>query len=112
MPTTSVPVPEIFMSRNENDANAGRVGTDATIDDRETLLQRVVERVATEENVGPMALPPLADTIDPDILTRLTDCTPSGEEPVYLRFTYCDRTVIVDSDGDVTVSPGDDEPEH
>lgn len=101
------------MSRNENDANAGRVGTGATIDDRETLLQRVVERVAAEEDVGPMELPPLADTIDPDILTRLTDCSPSGEKPVYLRFTYCDLTVIVDSDGAVSVTPADgDVPEY
>lgn len=97
------------MSRNENPADAGRVGTDATTEDADSLLKRVVERVAADEGVGPMELPPLAETIDPDILARLTDCSPSGEEPVYLRFSYCDRTVVVDSDGAVTVTSADED---
>lgn len=84
------------------------MGTEPTADEADSVLRRVVEGVADATDAEPTALPPLYETIDPDILARLTEGASPENGPVYLRFTYCDSTVVVDSDGAVTVTPDGD----
>lgn len=67
--------------------------------------QAVVERVADAENVDPLALDvPLYDAVDPDALDALFDPTvgkPSTTGRV--TFEYYGHTVVVASDGTVTL---------
>lgn len=67
--------------------------------------QAVVERVADAENVDPLALDvPLYDAVDPDALDALfgpTDGAPRTTGRV--TFVYYGHTVVVASDGTVTL---------
>lgn len=99
------------MSRQDGTRNLGRVDAEPTEDARDSVLQRVVTGVADATDAEPTDLPPLYETIDPDVLEKLAENSPPPEnEPVYLRFSYCGCTVIVDSDGTVTVTEDGDEP--
>lgn len=101
-------LPFNMSERDETPADAG-VDTESTAGRRDTILQQVVEAVAAETEATPTDLPPLYEVVDPDLLERLTDHPTTADEPVYLRFPYCGCTVVVDSNGDVTVTPADDE---
>lgn len=96
------------MSERDEAADVAGVDTKPTAVRGNSVLQQVVEAVAAETDAGPMELPPLHDVIDPDLLDRLTDHPTAADEPVYLRFPYCGCTVLVDSNGTVSITPADD----
>lgn len=59
----------------------------------------VVDAVAAEMGVDPVALEPLFDVVDPDALDRLFASGVDGS----VRFEYHECDVVVYSDGRVTV---------
>ena len=63
----------------------------------------LLEQVAAAKNVDILTLPPLAESIDPELVERLCDC-PS--EAVGLHFTYaeCEVTITGGGDPDVEVA--------
>lgn len=62
----------------------------------------VVRTIARREGVSPEALrPPLSSVLDPDALDALVT---SGDALRRLEFRYNSYDVVVDSDGDVSVS--------
>ncbi|MFB6154596.1 MAG: HalOD1 output domain-containing protein [Haloferacaceae archaeon] len=63
------------------------------------LVSSVVEAVAAREGVDPTDLPPLHDTIDPEILESLQHAADDAGHEV--RFRYYDYRVTVDADGNV-----------
>lgn len=64
------------------------------------LLYRIVTRVAAAEGCGPLELPPLYDTFDPEMLVGLS-VESDGTE---FSFSYLDYEVVVTSDGDVRLA--------
>lgn len=77
-----------------------------TTDDR-PFSQRVIDQVAANEGVDPLALPPLYETLDPEVLDALieshSDRTDGG---LSVNFTYQNYSVHVRGDGSVDVEPG------
>lgn len=73
----------------------------------ETTSERIVSEVADVTDTDPLSLDPLYTVIDPDALDALFESsrTGSGGTPTRIEFTYCDCTVVVTSDGDVSVTP-------
>jgi hypothetical protein len=65
---------------------------------KESVSQEIVELVAASEDIDPLELPPLSETIDPDALDRLFRNT-SGR----LTFEYQSHTVTVEGNGGVEV---------
>lgn len=64
----------------------------------------VVEAVAEEKGVSPLELEPLANVIDPDVLTKLVDDERASTGPApRVEFEYADCEVSVSADGQVTV---------
>lgn len=71
------------------------------------LSQLVVETVADAEDVNPVALPPLYNTVDTDALDRLFEpqLQPASEPPVgEVQFSYYGYTVQVTAAGRVTLT--------
>lgn len=71
-----------------------------------TPCEDLVLAVADAKGVSPMALPPLNDVIDPDALDTIVNSF-DGEEPSdrgRVTFTYSGYTVVVDGDGEVSVT--------
>ena len=62
----------------------------------ESLLVTVTEQVADTAGVRPGELPPLYETIDPDLLEKLP-------EPATLTFPYYGYMITVCGEGTVTV---------
>ncbi len=67
---------------------------------RETVSERVIERVATSTSRDALSLPPLYSSIDPDALDALVAEMSNGE--VTFRYAGCDITV--QNDGTITVA--------
>lgn len=65
----------------------------------DAVVVQIVEQVAAAEGVEPVDLPPLAHSIDPDILERFVDSAQGGE----LAFPYAGRYVYVFFDGAVRI---------
>lgn len=72
----------------------------------QSLSQAVVEAVADAEDVDPLDLgAPLYDVIDPDALDALFGTThEGGRRTGRVTFEYCGHTVVVASDGAVTIA--------
>lgn len=72
-----------------------------------SITETVVEEVADAEEVGPLELPPLHDSIDPDALESLLSGRASGDHSaaIEVKFMYCGYAVTVASDGTVEVIP-------
>lgn len=85
-----------------NDAPPDR-GTDAGIDSaaNDEFCTTVVTAIADELGTDPTSLPPLHDSVDPDLLNRITDQRGSTT----LSFEYLRYEVVVSSDGVVQVRP-------
>ena len=64
----------------------------------------VVQAVADARGTAQLALPPLADTVDPDALDAL--CA-EGRAPSSVAFDYAGHRVQVAGDGTVTVATTD-----
>lgn len=76
---------------------------DDSVDGRDTenVAIRIVSRVAEEEGVDPMDLPPIYGVIDTEALEKLTR-EPSVVGPI--RFGYNGWTVEVESGGNVSLT--------
>lgn len=74
--------------------------------DGETPPSRaVIEAVAEAEGVDPIALPPLHESIDPDGLNRLFQCSDhESRAPQVLCFTFDGWNVFVRGDGTILVA--------
>lgn len=83
-----------------NDADDGR-RTDLLIDarasDHEELGTVVLTAIADEMDTDPASLPPLGESIDPDLLNRFRDA--DGASATALSFEYVGYEVVVTSDG-------------
>ncbi|WP_135821660.1 HalOD1 output domain-containing protein [Halostella litorea] len=62
------------------------------------LVVEIAERVADEEGVSPLELPPLADALDAEVLEQLID---TAETPVSVGFEYLGHTVVVCGEGEI-----------
>lgn len=64
----------------------------------------IIETVADVEGVDALALPPLADAIDPDVVDDFVDATESDSpSPAALCFSYSGWHVFVRRDGTIIV---------
>ena len=68
--------------------------------DRWESIEPIVERVAAEEDVDPVELPPIGEVVDPDALTTLLAST---ESSITVTFTYCGYDVVADTNGHVSI---------
>jgi len=69
------------------------------------LSQAIVETIAENEDVDPLALDPLYEVIDPDALDSLfaeTNRSPRSDGKI--TFEYAGHTVVVNSDGTVRLA--------
>lgn len=68
--------------------------------------ERIVDAIAEERGVDPLALPPLYEAIDPDALNRLFETAGSagGSGRGRVVFTAADCEVVVHRDGRVDVT--------
>lgn len=69
--------------------------------ENDTLLAEIVDAVTTAEQCKASDLPPLYETIDYEMLTRVVE----GPDTVKVTFEYLDHTVTVNGDGRVQVNP-------
>lgn len=75
----------------------------------EPVSTKVAVAVAEVKDVEPTELPPLYRRIDPEALDRLFQPRGAARPPVegHVAFTLAGCDVVVDSDGQVTVTPAD-----
>ncbi|KTG26596.1 HalOD1 output domain-containing protein [Haloferax profundi] len=73
-------------------------------DTSEPLSTNVVLSIAAIEDTRPTRLPPLAQTIDPDALNTVFDCS----EDAILSFSYAGYRVTVDALGSLEIVSLDD----
>jgi len=69
---------------------------------------RVVERVATVTNREATKLPPLYDTIDPDILDAVVSSVAENSSSLTVQFAYAGQQVTVNGEGTVHISSRDE----
>ncbi|WP_255150158.1 HalOD1 output domain-containing protein [Halorarius halobius] len=74
--------------------------TTAQVDDAAFPASAIVDAVAAREGVDPTELPPLYDSIGPDILEILHE---SGDPDQRVRFDYYGYTISVTSGGSITI---------
>lgn len=67
------------------------------IEERSSVSERVIEKVATASSTDPMELPALWDAIEPDALDKLVGGMADGE----VSFAYAGFEVTVTSDGTI-----------
>lgn len=72
----------------------------------ELASTNVVLSIAALEGVGPVDLPPLAETVDPDALDKLF--SPSADVDGSVSFEYAGYDVTISSDGKLEIVPGRD----
>jgi hypothetical protein len=70
------------------------------IDSGENVLHAVIEAVSDYENRSPMSLPPLNETLDPDILSGLFDS--QYDDGKCLLFSYSDSYIAI-QDGCISI---------
>lgn len=81
-----------------------RNGAVAPIEPHATVSERVVEAVAGEAGVDPIALDSLYETLDPDALNALFDDTGTNQQDsVRVTFEYAGYQVTVSEGGTVEV---------
>jgi len=68
---------------------------------KSNICVRVVEEVASREDVSALDLPPLYNSVDPDVLESLIEGR--ADEGSRFTFSYCDYTIAVDSEGSISV---------
>lgn len=69
------------------------------------LVVEIVEAVADLEGVDEMALPPLAEFVDPDAIEALLEgARPETPGPfLEVRFRYCGYSIVVDGDRSIAI---------
>lgn len=73
------------------------------------VCEVVIDLVSDAESCPPEELPPLYETIDPDVLEGLCaeESTDEERSDCKISFDYSDSSVIVEQSGFVTVSRSD-----
>lgn len=72
----------------------------------DVVIDTVVARIAEELEADPLDLEPLANVVDPDLVSGFM--TAEGVHPgSELRFRYEDRDVRIDGDGSVSIERPD-----
>lgn len=79
------------------------LSTPASATENDTLLTRILDAVSTAERCETTALPPLYETVDYEMLSRVIE----GPDTVEVAFEYLDYTVTVTGEGRVQVTPGE-----
>ena len=74
----------------------------------ESVMQSVVEKIATAEGVGTVDIAPLFKSIDPDALETLFAESTSAEH-ITIEFDHYGYHVTIDG-GHVSIDPHSDEP--
>jgi len=74
--------------------------TTARVADAESPALAIVDAVAAREDVDPTDLPPLYDSVEPEVLEILQE---SDDPDQRVRFEYCGYTITVTSGGTITV---------
>lgn len=75
-----------------------------TTPSRNTPTVQIMAAVAAEEGVEEMALPPLANVIDPDALNELLDSMDDTEQTAArIQFEYYDYTVQITADQTIMI---------
>lgn len=62
----------------------------------------IVYSVASSTGSSPLDLPPLSETIDPEVISKFTDSV--SDEFATLTFSYCGHKVIIQGTGEVVVN--------
>lgn len=73
----------------------------AATDDSEVPAAAVVDAVAEREGVDATDLPPLYDSIEPDVLETVTQS--NGESGQTVTFEYYGYTITLDADGTIVI---------
>lgn len=68
---------------------------------KNSTSRRIIEAVASIENVKSTDLEPLHDVIDPESLDHLFSDASNNLE--YVRFDYCDHRVEIDGQGHISI---------
>ena len=77
---------------------------EASSDEDVPTYVEVVEAVAAEKGVDPLALePPLYDVLDPEALDALYGSPVDSGATLRVRFSYAGCTVVVDAEGRIDV---------
>ncbi|WP_255153126.1 HalOD1 output domain-containing protein [Halorarius halobius] len=74
--------------------------TTAQVDDAEFPASSIIDAVAEREGINSTDLPPLYDSIGPDILENLHE---SDDPDQHIRFGYYGYTITVTSGGSITI---------
>lgn len=67
-----------------------------------TMLTSIVRSVASSVGCAPLDLPPLYETIDPEIVANFVDSV--SDDSAALAFPYCGHRVIIQGNGDLIVN--------
>lgn len=70
------------------------------LDDPKSVTEAVIQSVAAETQTDPLELPPLYDTVDPDLLEKFSDLSVdegSSIDTWMLSFEYADCEVRLDT---------------
>jgi hypothetical protein len=71
-----------------------------------TLTATIVDRVTDREGVGPLEVPPLYESIDPEAVAGLVD---TGDGVEYVTFSYCGYEITVEGLESVRVTTPEDD---
>jgi hypothetical protein len=75
---------------------------DSVTEPDESITEVVVQAVSTANDCDPIDLPPLAETVDGDVLEALF---PAQDNDLTVSFEYAGRAVLVQSPATVYVQP-------
>lgn len=65
---------------------------------------QITENIISAINTNPEYMPPLYETVDPEVLAELVNSV--EDETTTITFCYCGHTVTVRGDGEVMVTQG------
>jgi len=66
-----------------------------------TIVDEIIEQVATREKSDPFSLPPLYETIDPNALETVFE---SSNDMLIIQFSYYGYDITIEDSGTVTVA--------
>lgn len=84
------------MDNPRNDRGTAVV-IDASVAEDDEFGTAVLTTIASEVGADPATLPPLRESIDPDVLNEFRDA--GGESATAISFEYLDYHVVVTDDG-------------
>lgn len=66
------------------------------------VVSDIVNAIAADRDADPLDLPPIYDSIDPDVVTAFVE---SADEDASLEFQYYDTAITVSGNGVVETTP-------